>query len=506
MRSRRLLLTCTIGIGLFLHLAALFGLHNFPLNSSSHSFHHCLAMEQATTDYLERQRRCEILAEIFEHVQEVEPEVKKQFHELQAEYAPSLEIVIGKNSPREIEIEPFVFEPDIIPASSSEGELALQEGSRLMTQEPLTTTIATPPLAEIEYEDDLYPSFGSIAGSEHFDIDVEYAPKRNRPGYVFKVTFHPRSDIVFKRIRQNVFFLIDRSNSIPRARYALNKRAVAEALDHLKPGDTFNILIFDDHVVRFAPEVVPWNQESMTAARAFLEHQGHGGYFAATELYASLGKIIPQDVSDHEVNTAILLSDGDTYLPQEKQRQMIGRWTHWNQGKVTLYCVATGTGNNLPLLSLISAFNKGRLIYSQDHNDLFPMLINLIESVHTPIGKEMIATSIPRDKQTTVLLQPKAVQLPDLYQDHPFVVYGSTNRLSDFVLFLQGKYYDRRFDIKKKISFERAKIGSFSIERNWTELLAHEFYARYFEDGNLGHLEAAKQLLIPMKIPTPWMD
>ncbi len=229
-------------------------------------------------------------------------------------------------------------------------------------------------------------------------------------------------------------------------------------------------------------------------------------HFAATELYASLDKIIPQDVSDHEVNTAILISDGDTFLSQEKQRKMIGEWTKRNQGKICLYSIATGTGNNLPLLDMISAFNQGYLIYSQDYNKLNPMIVKLLQAIQAPIGKEMVATPISVDKQTTVLLQPKAVRLADLYEHRPFVVYGSTNRLSAFILFLQGKYYDRRFDIKKKISFENAKIGSFSIERKWTQLLAHEFYARYFEDGNLGHLEAAKQLLLPMNIPTPWIN
>lgn len=242
------------------------------------------------------------------------------------------------------------------------------------------------------------------------------------------------------------------------------------------------------------------------AARSFLERHGHGGHFAATDLYASLGKIIPGDVPKQEINTAILLSDGNSYLSREKQRQMIRRWTEHNQGKVALYSVASGTGNHLPLLELISSFNQGQLIYSPDHGDLNPLLVNLLKTIQVPIGKEIVATPIVADKQTMVLLQPKAVRLQDLYQGRPFVVYGSTNRLSNFVLFLQGKHEGQLFDIKKKVTFKNALRGSFSIERKWTELLAHEFYARYLEDGNLGHLETAKQLLAPMKIPTPWID
>ncbi len=505
MSNKRFLFILCIGVGLCIHGAVLFALHNTPLKIHNRAYDNSVMVEKAASNFFERQKKSVLIADVFNRLHEAEPEVKDSFHELHAEYAPSIEIVLAADALPELEVEPFAFEPDLRSAIFEEGELKLLEGSRLISKAPLATTIEMPPLADVDFEDDPL-DFGTIAGSEHFDIDVEYAPKRHRPGYVFKVTFLPRSDVVFKRIRQNVYFLIDRSNSIPRARYALNKKAVSEALDYLKKGDTFNILIFDNRIVRLANAPLPWNEENIMDAREFLEKHGHGGYFAATELYASLGKIIPQDVSDQEVNTAILLSDGDTYLSKEKQRQMIANWTTRNEGKVSLYSIASGTGNNLPLLDLISSFNQGRLIYSQDHNELTPMIVNLLSTIRSPIGKEMAATPVAADKQTTVLLQPKAVRLPDLYQHRPFVVYGSINRLSDFVLFLQGKYYDRRFDIKKTISFDNAKIGSFSLERKWTQLLALEYYANYLEDGNPGHLEAAKQFLRPMNIPTPWID
>lgn len=502
--SRRLLLFWAIMVGMSAHAAVLLALHRFPLKIHSPGYRNANRIGQTASAFLARQRRTELIAEVFDHLQKAEPELKQQLHELRAEYAPSLEMTLANKTSLELNVELFSFESNL--SSTLSEKNTLEPGNRFISPLPLVTTVEAPPLVELEYEDDPYTSFGTLASSEHFDIDVEYAPKRNRPGYVFQVTFHPRSDVVFKRIRQNVFFLIDRSNSISRPRYHLNKRAVSEALDHLKMGDTFNILVFDHHVIRAAPEPLPWNEESVSVARSFLERQGHGGHFAATDLYASLGKIIPHNVSDHEVNTAILLSDGDTYLSREKQRQLIGRWAKRNEGKVALYSLATGTGNNLPLLDLMSSFNQGQLIYSHDHRDLKSLITNLLKTIQTPIGKEMVATPIVADKQTVVLLQPTAVRLQDLYQGRPFVVYGSANRLSDFVLFLQGKYYDRRFDIKKKITFKNALLGSFSIERKWTELLAHEFYARYLEDGNLGHLETAKQLLAPLKISTPWVD
>lgn len=342
-----------------------------------------------------------------------------------------------------------------------------------------------------------------MAGSDHFDVTIEYAPKRFRPGYVFKITFSPRADVKFKRIRQNYYFLIDRSNSISRGRYFYNKQAVAHALDFLKPGDRFNILTFDGRVSKFSEEALPYSEENILNARDFLEKQGHGGIFAATDLYASLGKIIPQNVAETEVHTAILLSDGDTYLSLEKQRLMIGKWTEKNHGQVSLYTVVSGAGNNLPLLELLTSFNKGSLVYAEKHQDVGTRLAYLMRVIQNPIGKDILATAITHHKGMTILLQPKAKRVPDLYQNRPFVIYGSTNRLHDFVLFVQGSYYDCRFEIKKNISFKEAKLGSPSIEKGWTQLLVQEFYERYFEEGLPTYLEQAKLLLAPLNLRIP---
>lgn len=490
-------LAFVLGIGL--HVGFLFLLQTVTLTPAI--FQNKIVLDKDSL--LFKRKRNQVLAEIFEHLTESEAEIKESFQDLKREYAPSLEVAFPERAPTE----PFSFDHDRIEwEMSKDGALILWEGNDLVLPSLPSTLTESPPLSTLSLEDDPCENFERLVGSDHFDIQVEYAPKRSRPGYVFKITFVPRTDAHFQRICQNYYFLLDRSNSIPRSRYLLNKKAVSSALNALQPGDTFNILIFDDRVARFSENTVPWSEEKVALARQFLESQGHGGLFAATELYASLGKIIPIDVPDTEVNTAILLSDGDTYLSTDKQRQTIGKWTARNQGKVSLFSVASGTGNNIALLELLSTFNKGLLVYTQEHAQIEERLVHLIHSIQNPIGKKMTATAVCIDKQMTVMLHPKKARLPDLYQNRLFTVYGSTNRVSDFYLFLQGQYYSRRFDIKKKISFERAKMGSPSIERQWVQLLVQEYYERYFEDGNFAHLEAAKQLLLPLNLPVPLLD
>ncbi|MCB1180574.1 MAG: VWA domain-containing protein [Chlamydiia bacterium] len=344
-----------------------------------------------------------------------------------------------------------------------------------------------------------------IACSEHFDMTVEYTPKCSRPGYVFKITLLPKKEITFRRIHHNFFFLLDRSNSMLRNRYNMTRRAIAEALSLLKSGDTFNILVFDDRVTRLSPDNLPWTPENVAKARLFLERQPYGSFFSKTDLYASLEKILPKVVSDTQVNTAILFTDGETYLSNEKQRILIGKWTRENGGRVSLFSIASGRGNNLPLLELLTTFNKGKLVYAPEHEQVKQRLVQLIKRIRNPVGKSVVATAVTLDEKTVVLLQPKNCRLPDLYHDRPFILYGSTNRLSDFTLFLQGKYYDRGFDIKKRISFKNAGNGTLSLEREWTKLLANDYFERYFKDGDTTHLESAQELLGPLNIPVPFL-
>jgi von Willebrand factor type A domain len=341
----------------------------------------------------------------------------------------------------------------------------------------------------------------AVASSDDFTLRVEYAPKQNASGYLFRIELAPKEGIVFKKIKQNVFFLIDRSHSIREKRYEASKEAVMSALNCLHLGDTFNIFVFDDHVSQMAHQNVPWSSRAVAEACEFLVKQKYGGFFATTDLYSSLGNIIPDVVAENEVNTAILLSDGDTYLSSDKQRETIGKWTQRNFGKVSLYSVASGSDNNLALLDLLSTFNQGALHYARDDRSLGSVLLELMTAIRNPIGKEIVVTAVAPSEDMQIVIYPTIMQRPHLFQDVPYVICGYINKLSDFSIFFQGKYYDKWFDIKQNVNFNNAKkCSGDTLERLWAKHLAYDFYRRYLLDGNINHLSQARQVLAPFKI------
>lgn len=344
---------------------------------------------------------------------------------------------------------------------------------------------------------------GTIASSNDFQLAIEYAPRQNGQGYLFRLTLTPKPEVIFRRIAHNVFFLLDRSSSISRARYDSAKLAVRDALTLLHPGDRFNILVFDDHVVALSPQALPVYDDTIAYAEQFLAQQPHGGLFAATNLYASLGDIIPEAVAPQEVNTAILFSDGDTPLSLERQRQTIASWTAHNAGKVALFSVAVGIGNNLPLLDLLTTCNRGYLCYLKRDSDNRQALLRLFSTIRTPIGKEIVATPVVTEKDKQVTLYPPANRQPHLYRETPYVVYGSSNDLRSFYLFLQGRYYDKWLDIKQLVSFQKGvRVPLKELEGPVAREQALNRYESYLRDGNPQHLAEVKTLLQPHGIPT----
>lgn len=341
-----------------------------------------------------------------------------------------------------------------------------------------------------------------LASSSDFMVNVEYMPQLNEDGYIFKISLSPKPYKHFKRIKQNFFFLIDRSHSISVKNYQASKDAVSSALDYLHPGDTFNILIFDGKVVKLSSQNMDWNPKNASLARQFLKNQKHGGFFATTDLYSSLDKIIPEAVEEDEVNCAILLSDGDTYINKQKQRKTLNYWSQKNKGKVSLFTLAIGKQNNLPLLDLLSTFNKGSLRVARTKETISIQLISLIKALRSPIGKDLIVTALPHNSNASVQIYPAQERLPNLYENLEYVLYGSINQSSDFTLFLQGRYYDHWLDIKKSISLSKGTLtDDMSLKKGVLLQKAYLEYEQFLRSGHPEFLEKAKKLLQPIQLP-----
>lgn len=338
--------------------------------------------------------------------------------------------------------------------------------------------------------------------SVFFTFKIEYAPKRDLTGYLFKLELTPKAEYAYKRIPQNYFFLIDRSPSIGRQRYEQTKSAVMRSLDLLHVEDSFNILVFDGNVTRFSTHGVACSPNNISLAKKFLSAQKHSRFFGSTDLGSSLGHILAMEAKENAVNNAILLSDGDTLLSISKQRKTVANWTAKNQGKIALYSLPAGHGNNLPLLDLLSVFNKGMLFHAASDQAIESTLSMLLYALQNPVARDVIVKANPLENtQGSIKVFPSSQRLPHFYKQIPYVLYGSVDRLEDFNLSFQGNVHDGILSANQQISFANGiPVNIQTLERPWAIQQAYELYAQYLRDGQKQHLQRIKSLLTPYRI------
>jgi hypothetical protein len=338
----------------------------------------------------------------------------------------------------------------------------------------------------------------TISCGDDFDIDLEYIPRDDDLGYVFALTLIPKSSRPFKKINQNFFFLIDKSNSIQGNRYSSSRQAVASSISALNKSDTFNIYIFDNKIDPLFRKNKTPSHETITTAKKFMLSQKLGAFFSSKNLVSPFNEMLNNPISDDEINNIILISNGEE-LEKQKYLRLIDQWSKVNEKKQSLFILAMEWDKNLPVLELFAAKNGGKLIVSHSITGIRRNLVRLIKELSYPVAKN-VSVNVYEKNKSDVFLYPPRKKESHLYYDQPYVLMGSVRSLDDFVIFIQGKNPDTWFNIKKEISFEKARKGGAPLKEKWAQYRASKLYDLYLRDGEVDHLKQAERILAPHQI------
>ena len=277
----------------------------------------------------------------------------------------------------------------------------------------------------------------TISYKDFFDIDVSFSPNHLESGFIFAITLIPKPSFKLKKLKQNIFFLVDRSNSIQKDRLTSTRHAIVSSLSCLEKDDSFNILAFDNKLDVLAPNnLKPNEHRSMSKAKDFLRKQNIGSFFSSTNFSIPLFKILNSNVKDNEINVAILLSNGDG-LNKFKNYRILNDWTQLNGGNLSLYTLGLNSDKNLSILELFSFLNKGKVISSNTNRGIKRRLQKLIKSINYPIAKDIVSNVICFDKNCDIKIYPPTDQSPNLYMNQPYVILETTKKLQDFTIFMQ---------------------------------------------------------------------
>jgi len=245
--------------------------------------------------------------------------------------------------------------------------------------------------------------------NEDFNADVLFLSNPDGEGYIFSITLSPNEEISDYSLKQNIYFVLDRSGSVPKHHFSSFKRSVLKALSSMQSTDTFNILIVDKKITSFRKQSSLASFKNIQAAEEFLDKQESNGIFGSGEIYTSLEKCLELIPDNHEMHTMVLLSDGKTSLNMEKKQRALKNFVKSNRGRVALYAAAVGRENDLITLDLISAVSGGSLLYSDTHASFPRKLSKLMLDLKNPLAKEIVLEAIPQNKNAKIDFYPLAL-------------------------------------------------------------------------------------------------
>jgi uncharacterized protein YegL len=228
-------------------------------------------------------------------------------------------------------------------------------------------------------------------------------------------------------IPKEIVFLIDTSNSIGADLLEKFNKGVQECLSQLGGSDKFNIVAFNNKIVRMQEQSVPNDVDNIQRATEFLNHLKANG---STDLYDTILKTIELN-NPMKPAYIFLMSDGEPTQGVLDSQQIINQIAKVNKGRVALFGFGGGFVNKY-FMNFVSFTNRGwseSSSFLQADRGVVDMYNHIKEPVL--INLRYYATGL-NEKE----IYPKV--LPDLFRGAEFVLYGHYNSQDKFLFQLRG--------------------------------------------------------------------
>jgi Ca-activated chloride channel family protein len=236
--------------------------------------------------------------------------------------------------------------------------------------------------------------------------------------YLLSMLTSPNADAadIPTQARESIF-VIDTSGSMQGTSIAQAREALRLALDHLRLGDTFNIIRFSSDYSTFDTKPLPATPDNIVRAQRWVNALSAGG---GTEMSAALTEALHSNESDtSRLRQVVFITDGSIGNEQQLFAQIQDQL-----GDSRLFPVGIGSAPNGFFMSRAAKFGRGTFVQIGDVSEVTERMGTLFKSIDSPVLTDLKIT-------LSDLTYPS--RLPDVYQGDPVVSISkiSTQDLPD---------------------------------------------------------------------------
>ncbi|MEP2830442.1 marine proteobacterial sortase target protein [Parvibaculum sp.] len=299
--------------------------------------------------------------------------------------------------------------------------------------------------------------------------------------YLLVMLTPPSGDVQPETKPREAVFVIDNSGSMSGPSMDQAKESLLWALDRLKPGDTFNVIRFDDTLTVLFPDAVPAHGENLAVAKKFVKSlEANGG----TEMLPALRAALTdrQSHGTDRVRQVVFLTDGAI----TNERELFSEITT-NLGRSRLFTVGIGSAPNSYFMTRASEAGRGTFTHIGNEQQVVERMSELFEKLGSPVMTNITATW-PDGHTTESWPNP----VPDLYKGEP-VVLSARMPQAKGTLILRGDVAGEPWEVRMAVGKgeARAGIGKLWARRKIEQLEADARIAGNWEENDSSILKVA---------------
>ena len=267
-------------------------------------------------------------------------------------------------------------------------------------------------------------------------------------------------------IRREITLVLDRSGSMAGEKIQQVREAARQIIAGMNPGETFNILTYNEAVEPFAPKPVVKDSDSETRAGRFLDEiQARGG----TNIHDALLEALRPTPKEGHLPIVLFLTDGLPTIGQTSESAIRDLATQQNPHARRIFTLGVGFDVNAPLLERLASVSRADATYVLPKENVEVKVAQVFRRLAGPVLAAPRLSVVGEDNVTTVErvrdLAPSTI--PDLFEGEQLIVLGTYRGSQPLNFVLDGNYRGAQRKFQFSFPLDQATTRNAFVPRLW---------------------------------------
>jgi Ca-activated chloride channel family protein len=290
---------------------------------------------------------------------------------------------------------------------------------------------------------------------------ISYRPSTGDDGYFLLLASPEVKAAEAKAQPKTVIFVLDRSGSMAGKKIEQARKALKSVLNNLREDDLFNIVVYDDRVESFMPELERYSIRSRELAERYVDNIREGG---STNIDSALKTALGMIHDDARASCVLFLTDGLPTAGETQELKIAENARHANTRRARVFCFGVGFDVNSRLLDRLSGGNSGTSEYVKPDEDIEAHVGRFYAKMTSPVlaGPRVDLANIDVNRSYPS-------ELPDLFEGGQIVWVGRYRQSGRTAIKITGKVNGELRSFEFPAELEDSNKGSTHdyIERIW---------------------------------------